>query len=99
MRSKPSSPNVEVYCNQCRVSFPVGSRRCLHCGGRLDRERIWTELGALPAGVEPYLAEHLEEHLEEVLGDELPRRSRISPLTLVWIGLLLAGYLYRSCMG
>ncbi len=94
MRLKRESPRVEVYCNRCRVSFAVGSRRCLHCGGRLDRERIWTELGALPAGIEPYL----EEHLEEVLGDELPRRSRISPLTLVWIGLLLAGYLYRSCM-
>ncbi len=94
MRSKPSSLHVEVYCNSCRVSFPVGSRRCLHCGGHLDRERMGTEFGVLPAGIEP----HLEEHLEELLDDEPPRRSRISPLSLVWIGLLLAGYLYRSCV-
>lgn len=25
----------EVYCHACRVTFPVGTRRCLHCGGRL----------------------------------------------------------------
>jgi len=95
MRLKPESPQVEVYCNRCGVSFPVGSRRCLHCGGRLDRERVGRELSALPAGFEP----HLEENLEAVLEDEMPRRSGISPLTLVWIALLLAGYLYRSCMG
>ena len=95
MRSKPESPQAEVYCNRCRVSFPVGSRRCLHCGARLERERIGAQLATLPAGFEP----HLEEHLGEVLDDEPPRRSGVSPLTLVWIGLLLAGYLYRSCMG
>lgn len=25
----------EVYCYQCRVTFPVGQKRCVHCGGRL----------------------------------------------------------------
>lgn len=25
----------EVYCYDCRVTFPVGQKRCLHCGGRL----------------------------------------------------------------
>ena len=94
MRSKPESPQVEVYCNRCRVSFAVGSRHCLHCGGRFDPERIGAQLATLPPGFEA----HLEEQLGEVLDHEAPRRSRISPLTLVWIGLLLAGYLYRSCM-
>lgn len=95
MRLKPESPQVEVYCNRCRVSFPVGSRRCIHCGGQLDRERIGRELRTLPAGFEPYVEEDLEG---SVLDDEMPRRSGISPLTLVWIALLLAGYLYRSCV-
>jgi hypothetical protein len=30
--------------------------------------------------------------------DEMPRRSGVSPLTLVWVALLLAGYLYRACV-
>ena len=25
----------EVYCYQCRVTFPAEARRCLHCGGQL----------------------------------------------------------------
>src|SRR5262245_33800908 len=25
----------EVYCFQCRVTFPAEARRCLHCGGPL----------------------------------------------------------------
>lgn len=25
----------EVYCYACQVTFPVGQKRCLHCGGRL----------------------------------------------------------------
>lgn len=25
----------EVYCFRCRVTFPIGSRHCLHCGGPL----------------------------------------------------------------
>ena len=37
-----------------------------------------------------------EEHFEE-LEQEPPRRAGISPMTLVWIALLLAGYVYRSC--
>lgn len=26
----------EVYCFQCRVTFPPEARRCLHCGGALS---------------------------------------------------------------
>jgi ribosomal protein L37E len=94
MRSKPSSLQVESYCNSCHVSFPVDARRCSHCGGRLARERLWTG-SADPAGVVP--APVPEEHFEEVQ-EEAPRRAGISPFTLVWIALLLAGYLYRSCV-
>ena len=24
----------EVYCPRCDVTFPVGTKRCVHCGGR-----------------------------------------------------------------
>lgn len=99
MRIEASQPRVEVYCNRCHVSFPVGTRRCMHCGGRLDTERRWTELSALPPefSFEPQPEPHSEAHFEELGEEDLPRRSGFSPLTLVWIALLLAGYLYRAC--
>jgi len=30
----PQTP-FEVYCPSCKVTFPIGTRRCLHCGGRV----------------------------------------------------------------
>ncbi len=78
-------PPHEVYCNACRVTFPIGAKRCVHCGGRLARHRFQD-------GVE------LPPNLDEVvIDDELPRRSTLSPYTLVWVALLLAGYLWRAC--
>src|SRR5262245_988947 len=36
----------EVYCFRCRVTFPIGSRRCLHCGGPLFAAGERTAVGA-----------------------------------------------------
>lgn len=83
----PHTP-YEVYCHRCHVTFPVGTKRCVHCGGRLGRDRLRPEL-ELPPG-----AEDLAAH-EATVG----RRSGLSPFTLVWVALLLAGYLYRACAG
>ena len=85
MRAAASNP-IEVYCNRCRVTFPLGSKRCIHCGGPLSRERAI-------AGVEigPITEEALPE--EELV----TRRSPFSPLTLIWIALLLGAYLMRMC--
>ena len=30
----PQTP-YEVYCHQCRVTFPAETKRCLHCGAKL----------------------------------------------------------------
>jgi hypothetical protein len=30
----PQTP-YEVYCYDCRVTFAAGTRRCVHCGGRV----------------------------------------------------------------
>lgn len=97
MQIGASQRAVEVYCNRCHVSFPADARRCMHCGGRLDPERRWTQLSELPP--EFQMEPHTEPPFEELGEDELPRRSGFSPLTFVWIGLLLAGYLYRACAG
>ena len=29
----------ETWCHACSVSFPVGTKKCLHCGGRVRPER------------------------------------------------------------
>ena len=29
----------EVRCYQCEVSFPPGTKKCLHCGGRIANRR------------------------------------------------------------
>jgi hypothetical protein len=81
----PQSP-YEVYCNHCRVSAPLGARVCLHCGGRLVGQR-----GARIATG----SRSLEE--EEAL-DAAPRRfGAASPVTALWILLLIGGSLYRLC--
>ena len=86
MRAAASHP-FEVYCNRCRVTFPAGSKRCIHCGGPLTRERGGVEFVELGPGS------------EEALPEEAPvtRRSPFSPLTLVWILLLAGAYLTRMC--
>lgn len=39
-----SSANVyEVRCHDCDVSFPVGTKRCIHCGGRTGSRPIFEE--------------------------------------------------------
>jgi hypothetical protein len=80
----PQTP-YEVFCHQCRVTFPVDARRCVHCGGRLSASRS-------PGGVPTRPA--IEEVLQET---ELTRRGGFSPTTLVWIALLVSGALYRAC--
>jgi ribosomal protein L37E len=82
---KQQSPAVEVYCPRCSVSFPVGTRTCLHCGGRISRERSPRQVIAPPP---------LEEQLAS---EELPQRSGISPVTAFWVLLAMGGALYRAC--
>ncbi len=30
----------EVWCSACSVTFPTGTKRCLHCGARTQPERL-----------------------------------------------------------
>ena len=85
MENSGSATAFEVYCPRCNVSFAVGSKKCLHCGSRLSAQRGHPGL-VLPPEAEEMMAEA-----------EAPSRGRVSPLTLMWIVLLLGGYLYRAC--
>lgn len=81
----------EVHCDRCRVTFPVGTRRCIHCGAATTRSTRLHGLRAEPVG---------ETGAEAAEPDaELARRRFVSPLTLVWIALIAAGYLVRACSG
>ncbi len=85
--SSPGTP-YEVHCERCRVSFPVGTRRCLHCGEAVGRKRFRLR-SPVPPGQEEVLVE-----------EESPSKTGgFSPLTFVWLLLLLGTYVYRSCEG
>jgi len=36
LHSQPQ-PTFEVRCQHCNVSFPVGTKRCIHCGEKIGR--------------------------------------------------------------
>jgi hypothetical protein len=83
----PRTP-YEVYCNRCRVSFALGTKRCIHCGDRPTRGRERPELLLPP----------LLEAPHELAGEEISRRgSRISPVSILWIVAALAVGLQRAC--
>jgi hypothetical protein len=90
----PQNP-YEVYCYKCNVTAPVGSRRCIHCGGPLSRgERDDPRRAALAALIGTNVGE-ADEDLEETA----PSVASVVPKIAIWILLLIGGFLYRFCNG
>ena len=88
MRRHPtlSAPH-EAWCNHCRTSFAAGTKRCIHCGERLAKQRF-----------EPGIELPPEMHEDLLIEADLPtKKGRFSPLTIVWILVLLGGYLFQLC--
>ena len=82
----PRTP-FEVFCHNCRVTFAVGTKRCIHCGERLSRTRGGGPTHDLPPEVDDLVAE-----------PDRPKRSLpFSPMTLLWIVLLLGAGVQRAC--
>ena len=46
MQAEKHTTPYEVLCHHCNVTFPVGTKRCVHCGGRLGRRGGGTAPGA-----------------------------------------------------
>ena len=88
--SGPQNP-YEIYCYQCNVSAPVGTRRCIHCGGRLSGERSpqRTELMSL-FEADSSEADEDREEVATSIGSAAPKVG-------MWILLLIGGFLYRFC--
>ncbi len=87
----PQNP-YEVYCFQCNVTAPVGTRRCIHCGGSISRGVQDPRRAALAALVGVELIEPDEG------GEEAPQSmASLVPKIALWILLLFGGFLYRIC--
>lgn len=86
MRRTPSTNPYEVYCTHCSVSFPVGTRVCIHCGQPIGRTAAEAAAGLLtPAS-------------DEQAAQDFPLRAvKASPLTFVWLLAAVATVVYRAC--
>lgn len=85
----PTGPQTpfEVYCFNCRVTFPVGTRRCIHCG---------QPIGAPPGG---RTANPLLPADESAEMPELPSAARRFGGLSLWVLLALGAALTRLCGG
>ncbi len=85
-RVGPQTP-YEVYCYECRVTYPLGTRSCVHCGrpiGSPPGARVSNPL--LPGG----------DAVEAP--DALSTARRFGGLSL-WVLLALGAALSRLCGG
>ena len=94
-RASQQSNVYEVSCPSCRVTFPVGTRRCMHCGGATATPETAARLQALSEL--PFDLEPAEEAAVEAEPEEAPQRRGGRGLALMWIFLALAASLYRAC--
>jgi hypothetical protein len=77
-----------VYCSRCQASFAAGTKRCVHCGDRLVRGHAQPSIFVSPPLETP----------PEFADEELSRtRSRISPISILWIVAALAVGIQRAC--
>ncbi len=79
----------EVRCLQCDVSFPVGTKRCLHCGGRVGARKE-------PPPARGRILFDVEE-AEEADESPVPRPIIRKTVASIWLLLALAASLYRVC--
>jgi hypothetical protein len=100
----------EVRCFPCDVSFPVGTKRCLHCGARIrTKARATPELGqrlvqgdGFVIGAEAAAAtrvpgsEFVAADPEQMSASE-GRRSFRFGTGAIWVLVLVAGMLSRMC--
>lgn len=86
IRFGPQTP-YEVYCYECRVTFPLGTRSCVHCGRPIGAPPgVGVPNPLLPAG----------DAVETP--DPLSTARRVGGLSL-WVLLALGAALSRLCAG
>lgn len=93
MRSSASP--YEVRCPRCDVSFAVGTRRCIHCGGP-------TTAPGATASVEPGPFERTQPEPVQIGEEEAPGiGSSLLKLSgsLFWVVALVIFSIVRNCGG
>ncbi len=92
MRTPDPQNPYEVYCHQCNVTAPAGTRRCVHCGNPISRGARDPRREALAALIGAEVGEAGEE------GEEVQASAAsLLPKIALWILLLFGGLLYRFC--
>jgi len=87
-QTEPQNP-YESYCYSCNVSAPIDARSCVHCGGRLSKQRGVTT----PTVPQPFSGASVDENELNT-----PRRSGpVSPMTAIGVLMFLLYTLFRNC--
>ena len=102
-----SSDAYEVRCYRCDVAYPIGTKRCIHCGERVGVPRIMMQqIGGDPLADYGQPGEFSETSSAPVrpidFEDEEETESRGSSMmrllgNLSWVILFVAITVYRSC--
>ena len=85
------TPTYEVRCPRCDVTFPLGTRRCIYCGGPTgpaEASGLRAAMRSLPAGPEPAEEEEMEARPRGLLG---------RGVAVLWLLAALAISIYRAC--
>ncbi|MDH3519555.1 MAG: hypothetical protein OEM49_03785 [Myxococcales bacterium] len=92
MKLHPGSQTLyELHCNACRVTFPAGTRRCIHCGGPVG-------VRSEPGSAQTTLLATGEALSEEEAPPEFAWSKHLGGLSL-WVLLALGAVLSRMCSG
>lgn len=115
LRQQPGShrPTVttdfEVRCDDCDVTYPAETKRCMYCGGRpghrplFAREVADDPLDDIGPSSDSLRLDDLLRRADAPIGEqevEQPRRSIFRLFgNLSWVILFAALTLYRACTG
>lgn len=103
------SPQYEVRCPRCDVSFPNGTKRCLHCGGRTGASSLGiarltrsAQSDVSDAQALEFVPQPVEPGAPLPIGEDEPVGGRRHGLlrtaaTLVWVLAAIAFSIMRAC--
>jgi hypothetical protein len=92
-RVGPQTP-YEVYCYPCRVTFPTGTRTCIHCGRPIGMPAFAS--GALPTGPGPGPVDAEDAGPGGI--DPLSAARKLGGVSL-WVLIAVAAAVSRLCNG
>jgi hypothetical protein len=89
----PQPPAYQVRCQLCNVTFPVGTKRCIHCGEKIGKPLFLpvADPDDMPILQEAEPLEGVEE------GEARGGRFLRVGFTLVWLILAFVSAAVRSC--